>query len=132
MTEPVPTPAVVPVGPECALCGEAAIVNWQRRLTPAEIAEAQAAERERRDQALLLADPQLPPPDFGPLPDCADWTRAVYACAAHGITLDAAALVHQATCTAPQPADLPGCDCTPETRPDSPPDPPPPELPTGW
>lgn len=58
----------------------------------------------------------------------------VHACAAHAITLAAAAHVHRADCPAPDPAVLPECGCTPEPLP-------PPEplgtdvmttLPTGW
>jgi hypothetical protein len=131
MTTPEPTPAA-PAGPVCTLCGKKAVVSWQRRLTPAEIAEAQALEQARRDQALLLADPQLPPPDFGPLPGCADWTRIVHGCATHGIEPDAAALIHQGDCTAPQVADLPGCDCTPEPTPQPALEPEPAPLPAGW
>jgi hypothetical protein len=121
-------------GPACAVCGGIAIVHWQRRLTSDEIAVEQAKEQARRDQLTALADPQLPPPDFGPMPDCADWTRAVYACMTHAIngSNDAGARIHQATCTAPNPADLPGCNCTPEPLPQPDPDPVPPELPPGW
>lgn len=112
-----PTPAQAPTGPACALCGVEAVVQWQRRLTDAELAGYIGLEQERRDERLLLADPQQPAPDFGPLPTAADCTRPVFACGPHAITLDAAALVHQATCTAPATADLPGCDCTPEAPP---------------
>jgi hypothetical protein len=43
-----------------------------------------------------------------------DHIDAVFACGPHAITLDAAALVHQPTCPAPNPALLPDCGCTPE------------------
>lgn len=119
-------------GPACALCGEAAVVHWQRRLTPTEIEVEQAIEQGRRDAALLLADPDRPPPDFGPLPDCLDFTRLVHACYNHAIHGDTAALIHQASCTAPAAGDLPGCNCTPETAPAPQPDPEPVALPPGW
>lgn len=127
--EPVP---VAPGGPACGLCGDPAVVHWQRRLTPDEVAAAQQLEQERRDEAAPLADPQLPPPDFGPLPDCADWTRIVHGCTQHAIGLDAATLIHRAGCTAPDAADLPGCNCTPEPAPEPPAEPEPAPLPAGW
>jgi hypothetical protein len=91
-------------------------VNWQRRATADEAAQVVAVEEERRAQLLLLADPQQPAPDFGPLPTADTMTCPVYACAAHAINLDAAALIHASTCTAPNPADLPGCNCTPQPQ----------------
>ncbi|MFE5037171.1 hypothetical protein [Streptomyces sp. NPDC056683] len=113
---PAPTPApVVSTGPFCAACGEPAAVNWARRPTADEVAEVIRNELARREQLLLLTDPQLPRPDFGPLPTSDGMTRTVYACADHAISLDGASLIHECTCTAPNPADLPGCDCTPET-----------------
>jgi hypothetical protein len=121
----LPAPAPVeplPTGPTCAACPEPAIVHWLRRPTDDELAEVVQAERDRREQALLLADPQLPAPAFGPLPSAEGMTRAVYACGPHAITMDAAALVHASSCTAPNDADLPGCDCTPEPPPDAPPE----------
>lgn len=127
MATPTPDPAPAPTGPVCAGCGEPAVVHWQRRLTEAEIAAEQAIEQARRDARLLLADPQLPPPDFGPMPDYLDATTIVPACVKHAIALDAAAHIHQATCTAP-----PACDCTPEPLPEPEPEPPAPELPPGW
>jgi hypothetical protein len=95
-------------------------VNWLRRPTDAELAEVVKAEQDRRDQIRLLADPQLPEPEFGPLPTAEGTTRTVYACGPHAITMDAAALVHASSCTAPNEADLPDCDCTPETLPPAP------------
>jgi hypothetical protein len=95
-------------------------VHWLRRPTDAEVAEVAQAEQDRRDEALLLADPQLPAPVFGPLPTAEGMTRAVYACGPHAITMDAAARIHTCSCTAPNDADLPGCDCTPGPIPDAP------------
>lgn len=131
MTQPdiAPTPAQ---GPACTLCGGPAVVHWQRRLTADEVAVEQAKEQARRDEITRLADPQQPPPEFGPLPDCADYTAAVHGCIGHAITLNAASLVHQGTCTAPTEADLPGCNCTPEKAPQPDPDPEPVQLPAGW
>lgn len=40
-------------------------------------------------------------------------TVPVYACGDHEISMDIAALRHQAPCTAPNLANLPKCDCTP-------------------
>jgi hypothetical protein len=37
----------------------------------------------------------------------------VFACANHQISTDIACLTHQHTCTAPNAANLPGCDCNP-------------------
>lgn len=116
-TEPEPA-SVQDAGPQCALCGAPSAVQWQRRLTEAEKQPILAAEQARRDEAVILADPSLPPPVFGPMPDLSDYTASVYACGDHGITLDLAAHIHQSTCTAPVQADLPGCSCTPEPLPD--------------
>lgn len=136
---PAPTPAgpPLPTGPACAACGDEAVVHWRRRPTNDELADLIAAEQARRDQELLLADPQLPAPQFGPLPATDGTTRTVYACAAHAIGLDAASLIHAAGCTAPNPKHLPGCDCTPEAHPDAPPQTPDEEealsrLPASW
>lgn len=121
LTKTIPAPTApappAPTGPDCALCDTEALVHWLRRLTDAELAAHIALAQENRDQRLLLADPQLPPPTFGPLPTAADCTRPVYSCGPHAVTMDAAALVHQGTCTAPAEADLPGCNCTPESPP---------------
>jgi hypothetical protein len=130
VTEPTPD------GPTCTAtgCTEPALVHWQRRLTPDEISDEQAKEQARRDRLTELADKQMPPPDFGPMPDCLDWTRAVYACMSHAIDGQdgAGARIHQATCTAPNPSDLPGCNCTPEQPPQAVPEPATPQLPPGW
>lgn len=115
LAKPSPVPAL-PAGPACAACGAEAVVNWRRRPTDDEFADVLAAEKARREEALLLADPQLPTPRPGPLPTAEGTTRAVYACAAHAITLEAAARIHANWCTAPNDADLPGCDCTPEPQ----------------
>jgi hypothetical protein len=119
VTVPTPAPTPAPTGPACTLCGAPAVVNWRRRLTDDELDAHVALEQEKRDQRLLLADPQQPAPDYGPLPTAADCTAPVYACGPHAIAMDAAALVHAKGCTAPAKADLPGCDCTPEALPAS-------------
>jgi len=127
--DPTPSPAVeaaappVSSGPMCGACGDTAVVNWRRRLTFDELAEHVRLEQERREQALLLADPQLPPPVFPPLPDGTDDTRTVYACAPHAITMDGASLIHAASCTAPNDGGEHGCDCTPEPAPKAAPEP---------
>jgi hypothetical protein len=111
--------------PTCHRCDQPAVVHWQRRLIQAEIDDLRTAEQGRRDQAVLLADPQQPPPTFGPLPDGRGHTRIVHACAQHAISLDDAALIHQPDCTA--------CDCTPEPQPGAEPITiPGPALPPGW
>lgn len=115
-----------PTGPTCRTCGSSAAVHWLRRLTDAERATQQAIEQARRDQALLLADRQLPTSDFGPMPDYLDATTPVYGCVKHAVTLDQAALIHTADCTAPP------CNCTPEPHPAPPPGPEPAPLPPGW
>lgn len=116
---PVPSP-VLPTGPACTACGAVAIVHWLRRPTYAEVDEERVREGRRRMELLRLADPQRPRPEFGPLPTGDGMTRTVYACGPHAITMDAAALIHASSCTAPNDADLPGCDCTPEPVPDAP------------
>lgn len=122
-TEPPAPPApVMPSGPTCAACGTEAVVHWRRRPTADELAEHVAAEQSRRTERRLLADPQQPPPLFGPLPAADDTTRTIYACGPHAITLDAATRIHASTCTAPNEAHLPGCNCTPEPLPEPEPD----------
>lgn len=37
----------------------------------------------------------------------------VFACSAHQLSIDVACLTHQSTCTAPNTANLPLCDCQP-------------------
>lgn len=105
--------SIPPSGPTCCCCGDPAVVNWVRRLTTDELSTLVAREQQKRDQLLAAALP-TEQPVFGPMPTAADSTRLVHACAAHAIVMDLAALVHQNTCTAPNPANLPGCDCTPE------------------
>ncbi|MEV0090456.1 hypothetical protein [Streptomyces sp. NPDC050738] len=112
--QPVPEVPLLPAGPLCGLCGADAVAVWQRRLTGEELTQQVEWERERRARAVELSDPQLPAPVFGPLPGPEDFVRPVYACGPHAITLDLATLVHQASCSAPAVADLPGCSCTPE------------------
>ncbi|MGW0795910.1 hypothetical protein [Streptomyces sp. NPDC002692] len=120
LTPPAPTadvpaqPPSLPQGPLCVQCGAPALVNWRRRLTDTEFADCLALERERRNEARLLADPQRTPPAELPLPTAEELTRIVYGCGTHAISLEAAALIHASACTAPNEADLPGCDCTPE------------------
>lgn len=128
--EPAPAPAM-PSGPVCAACGDEAVVHWRRRLNDDELAEHIRLEQERRDQVLLLADPQLPAPVFPPLPTGEDDTRTIYACGPHAITMDAAALIHQSSCTAPDADHLPECDCTPEAHPEDE-DEAPSRLPAHW
>ncbi|MFJ2399844.1 hypothetical protein ACIOUE_00970 [Streptomyces xanthochromogenes] len=113
-------------GPTCAACTAAAVVHWTRRLTDEEFAAFVALEQARRDLETALADPQKPPPTFGPLPAESDNVRTIYACIDHAISLEAAALVHEKTCTAPP------CNCTPEPAPQPEPDPEPVQLPPGW
>jgi len=110
------TPTPSPAGPVCPVCGDPAVVNWARRLTDDEMASLLALEQQLRDQILATAPPEQPPV-FGPLPTQADSTQIVFACAVHAIDMDRAALVHQSTCTAPNPAYLSSCDCTPEEQP---------------
>ncbi|MBM9504531.1 hypothetical protein [Actinacidiphila acididurans] len=117
---------------ECTLCGAPALVQWFRRPTPTERSDHVALVQAQRNERAALADPQQPP-DYGPLPTEAETTVPVYACAEHAITLDAAAQVHAADCTAPHPTDLPGCSCTPEPAPtDAAPPAPVAELPPHW
>lgn len=115
------TPSPGSAGPACRACGEAAVVNWTRRLTEDELAALVEQEQQNRDQLTALAPPEQPPV-FGPMPTLANSTQIVHACATHSISLDLATLVHQCTCTAPNDATLPGCDCTPESLPESEPD----------
>jgi hypothetical protein len=120
--------------PESAPAPVAQPAGLLRRLTDDELAAHVSLEQGRRDERLLLADPQLPTPDFGPLPQPEECTRPVFACGAHAINQAAAVLVHTKACTAPNAADLPGCDCTPEPPPKSVPaeEPAPPRLPKHW
>jgi hypothetical protein len=103
-------------------------VNWRRRPTDDEHAAHITLEQERRDERLLLADPQQPAPVFPPLPTADTTTITVYACADHAISMEAASRIHQARCTAPFPGITGGtepvkCDCTPEPHPTTTPDP---------
>lgn len=112
--------------PGCSTCGAQAIAQWRRRPTETELAALVSAEEARRAEAMLLADPDRPPV-FPPLPTVDDTTMAVYGCAEHAIHMDAAAQIHEATCS--------GCDCEPEPLPEPTPMPgtgPTITLPTGW
>lgn len=122
-----PQPAPAPLALTCAACGAPPLVHWQRRLTDAEFDAYIALEQERRDEQALLADSQQAPPIVGPLPTAVDVTRAVHACGRHAIGIDAAALVHAKTCTAP-----PTCTCTPEPAPPPEPAPTASPLPVSW
>lgn len=128
---PEPTTPALSAGPVCAACSNDAVVHWRRRLTADELAAHIAAEQARRQERILLADPQQPAPVFPPLPDGSDDTRTVYACGPHAIHMDDAALIHASSCTAPNETDLPGCDCTPEPLPGDAPEPPS-RLPDHW
>lgn len=134
MESPPPQPMPPPrTGPLCGACSGRAVAHWQRRLTTAELAAHTSAEQDRRDRVLQQADPQQPAPHFGLLPQENDCTTPVFACAHHAISLDAAARIHRNTCTAPNLAHLPGCDCTPEpAAPPVEPDPAPGTLPNHW
>lgn len=92
---------------------------------------------------IVPAQPSGPPCAACGAPSAVQWRRrsatdpestdAVYACAAHPILIDLAAQVHQPSCTAPDPAVVPACGCTPEPLP--PPEPlsaPVVTLPSGW
>lgn len=119
--EPDPAPSM-PAGRVCAFCGvpvgdDDGGVNWQRRLTPNELAAHIATEQAKRDERLLLADPQLPPPVFLPLPTGENDTITLLACVDHAIDKEAASHIHQATCTAPNERGQHGCDCAPEPHP---------------
>ena len=50
-------------------------------------------------------------------PDDPTHVLAVFACHGDAIHVDAAALVHDADCPAPDPVHLPACGCTPEPAP---------------
>jgi hypothetical protein len=111
-----PTPETT-LGCSCIGCTATPLVQWQRRPTTDELAAIVTVEQSRRDAVLGAADPQQPAPEFGALPTEADTLIAVFACGQHAIGQDLAALVHAADCTAPDPATLPGCNCTPEPAP---------------
>src|SRR5690348_11195057 len=105
--------------PDCShpSCTTPPLVQWQRRPTSTELDGIVTIEQDRRAQALLLADPQQPAPEFGPLPTAQDTLIPVYGCGQHAIRIGLAALVHASDCTAPNLADLPSCNCTPEPAP---------------
>lgn len=106
------------IGTTCGHCGGAPEVQWQRRPTPGELAVLVAAAEARRAEILALADPQQPPPVFGPLPAYETTSVAVYACREHAVHAEHASRVHLPDCSAPHVAHLPECDCEPEPHPD--------------
>lgn len=123
---PAPAPPT-PTGRVCTYCGvpvgdDHGGVSWQRRLTPDELAAHVATEQAKRDERIRLADPQLPPPVFPPLPTGENDTRLLLACVDHAIDKEAASQIHQAACTAPNETGRWGCDCTPEPLPEPAPD----------
>lgn len=76
-------------------CDEPAALQWQRWATPEELAQ-------------LRADGEIGP-------DETEAKLPIFGCDTHKITLELAALVHDATCAAP-----PTCDCSASTgRPDA-------------
>jgi hypothetical protein len=120
-------PLDIPPPPTCYATGCTAdsLVHWQRRLTAAEVELAHRAEQQRCD------DREVPFPDGIPLSDPAEMSHLVHACGLHAIDMEAAALVHQGTCSGPDSPALPECDCTPE-QPPAPPARPEQELPAHW
>lgn len=120
-------------GPMChgAGCRERPLVQWQRRLTAAELDVELAIERDRRSARYELRDVRKPAPVEGPMPTSDDFVHAVYACGTHAVTIDSAALVHEATCAGPNSATLPQCGCSPEATPEPVPGPVQ-ELPVHW
>ncbi|MEU9002587.1 hypothetical protein [Streptomyces sp. NPDC048551] len=113
----------------CA-CGAAAVVQWRRRPTDAELDRIVRAEEARRTAAQALGafiDEDTPAPGT-------DATVPVYACVSHALSPDAAAYVHEATCAGPQKGG--GCGCPPPAEPEFPFEPveeqPARQLPPGW
>jgi hypothetical protein len=97
-------------------CDQNAALQWTRRPTEAELETIVAAEEQRRADLLAISEPNNPP-NFPTLPTAADTTVPAYGCVTHEVSGDLSVRVHQASCTAPNPANLPGCDCTPEPAP---------------
>ncbi|MEW1638661.1 hypothetical protein AB0469_31955 [Streptomyces sp. NPDC093801] len=80
----------------CA-CGAAAVVQWRRRPTEAELDRIVRAEETRRAAARALGavlDEDTPAPG-------ADATVPVYACASHALPPGIASQVHEAACAGP-------------------------------
>jgi hypothetical protein len=125
-------PGLAPFRPVCGHCGTQAVVHWLRRPGEAEHANILGAHQQLAAEALAAADPRKPPPVIGPAPTPETSTVSVYACATHAIHLDAAARVHAAGCSAPNPDHLPQCDCEPEPLPAPVELHPTVTLPTGW
>ncbi|MEU4947734.1 hypothetical protein [Streptomyces lavendulae] len=112
----------------CA-CGAAAVVQWRRRPTEAELDRIVRAEEARRTAARALGavlDEDTPAPGT-------DATVPVYACAAHALPPELAAQVHEATCAGPGKGGACGC---PAAEPEFPFEPaeeqPVRPLPPGW
>lgn len=124
--EPVVAQPLPPMtaGPVCERCHAPALVQWQRRLTQAEMDAEHARINVIRAERILLQDPENPIV-FGPLPSITDSTTAVFACGDHAIDQAAAGLIHQATCTGPHGDQTPHpkCSCTPEPHPERAPQP---------
>ena len=116
---PQDTPLPPPQTPGCSYtgCTNPPLVQWQRRPTAAELKPIVDAEQARRHQILTDADSQRPAPVFRSMPGQRDTTIAIFGCNTHAISMDLAARVHAPNCTAPDPAVLPGCNCTPEPLP---------------
>lgn len=133
-TPELAAPPPLPSGPVCshAGCTGRVVAQWRRRPTDGELDAHVALEETRREERLLLADPQLPPPVFPPLPSAEDTVIAVFACARHAIDIDLASRVHAADCRAPHEEHLPVCDCEPEPLPESESVEETVTLPTGW
>lgn len=95
----------------CGACGGTALVVWQRRAKPEELAAIPRAHGGPNQEAV----------------------SAVYACGSHAISAELGSLIHQPTCSGPSSAQLPACDCTPEPLPvPTVPEPVPPAMPDGW
>ncbi|MEW2164413.1 hypothetical protein AB0912_15675 [Streptomyces sp. NPDC007084] len=119
---PAPIDISASRGPACTLCQRPALVHWLRRPTNEDVEAVRLLEIDRRAAQEQLDNPDAPTPVYPPLPTGADTTVIVHACGPHAIDMEAAAHIHASTCTAPNEADLPGCDCTPEKLPTEPPE----------
>jgi len=79
-------------------CTNTAVLVWKRRMTADELAAAQA---QQPDSSVTEANSYTP----------------LYGCSEHLLTADLAAQMHASTCTSPNLANLPSCDCRPEVTP---------------